>query len=227
MNDEQRADLERSIRRYWDAKDYDSAVSAALRGYGPEVFELLIALHRDEDAASEVFSIFAMGLWRGVERFTWQSSFRTWAYVIARRTSMRHRRETRLRATRFSPLPEGSRLSAIEEQVRTATISYLRTQRRARLVELRDSLSPEDQLLLMLRVDRQLAWKDLARVLHHGEGELDEESMTRFLDGQEKALTGDELIRESSRLRQRFQSIKSKLHELGKKAGLIETKKKP
>jgi RNA polymerase sigma-70 factor (ECF subfamily) len=224
MNEKQRADLERTIRRHCDAKDHDAAVSAALRGYGPEVFELLLAIHRDEADAAEVYAVFAEGLWHGVRRFEWRSSFRTWAYLIARRTSMRHRRAARVRATRFSPLPEGSKLNDLVQQTRSETISRLRTQRRANLVELRASLPAEDQLLLMLRVDRQLSWNDLARVLRHGEAELDEAAMARFLDGEESELDHEALVREAARLRQRFQSIKSKLHEMGRKAGLIEPK---
>jgi hypothetical protein len=56
-------------------------------------------------------------------------------------------------------------LSRIEHEVRAETLSYLRTVRKNRIAELRASLPPEDQELLLLRVDRQLSWNDLALVM--------------------------------------------------------------
>src|SRR5262249_42928021 len=132
--------------------------------------------------------------------------FRTWAYGIARRTSLHYQRDARRRAARFSPWPEGTNLSRIEAQVRTETQAALRTERRTRIAALRDALPPEDQQLLMLRVDRQLAWNDLAEVLRE-EGE---------------PLTGEALKREAARLRKRFQAIKEKLHDMARREGLLK-----
>lgn len=205
MDPTTRDELELQIRRLCDARDFDGATSAALRGYGPEVMEFLIAFHRSEDHASEVFSLFAEGVWRSIKGFLWTSSLRTWAYVIARRASLRYRRKARRRAAHEAPLPEGSELSAIEQQVRTETLDFLRTERRNRLLQLRESLLPEDQALLLLRVDRRLAWQDLARVLHDGDAELE----------------GDALKREAARLRKRFQLVKAKIYEMARREGLV------
>ncbi len=230
---EKRAELERAIRRHFEQKDFTAAVSEALRGYGPEVFEFLIALHRDEEDASEVFSVFAEGLWRGIAAFEWKSSFRTWAYVIARRASARYRKSSRDRAARFSAIPEGSQLSLLAQQVQSETLSYLRPQRRERLVELRDSLPKKDQALLMLRVDRELSWNDLARVLYDGEGDFEDEGLASALrevrasrpPGSEPTLEGEALIREAARLRQRFQMVKAKLYEMARREGLVGSTK--
>jgi len=198
--------LEAEIRRLMDAGDYQRAAEVALRGYGREIYELLAALHRRDDDAAEVFSLFAEGLWRGLPSFAWRSSFRTWAYAVAHKASLRFRRDARRRNARLGPLPDQSSLSALVAEVRTATRSFLRTERRSRFAELRASLPPADQALLMLRVDRKLAWADLARVLHEDD---------------DTPLEGKALEREAARLRKRFQLVKEKLYEMGRREGLI------
>jgi RNA polymerase sigma-70 factor (ECF subfamily) len=205
----QRQELELDLRRRCDARDFNGAATVALRGYGREILEFLTAFHRSETDASEVFSLFTDALWQGLERFAWTSSFRTWAYAIARYVSYSYRRDAGRRERLMgAPLPD-STVAAVAEQVRTETLSYLRTERRTRIVELRDTLPPEDRVLLMLRVDRELTWNDLARVLHDGEAELDDEILKR----------------EAARLRKRFQLIKEKIYEMARHEGLVDTAK--
>lgn len=206
MDKQQREAIEQEIRRGFDAGDLEAATSAALRGYGREFYSFLAAVHRDEAEAADVFSLLLEAIWRGLPGFGWQSSFRTWAYSTARRLSLQHRREARRRAARFAPWPEGSSLSGIAAQVRTETQAALRTERRSRIAALRETLAPADQELLMLRVDRGLAWNDLAQVLR---AEADVEP-----------LAGEALKREAARLRKQFQSIKDKLYELARREGL-------
>jgi RNA polymerase sigma-70 factor (ECF subfamily) len=207
MLPERREELEREIRTHWERGELQSAAAAAIRGYGPEIFGFLVAFHRHKEDANEVFGAFTERLWRGLPGFEWHCSFRTWAYTIARNTSLTYGREARRRAEMQAPLPDGSQLSALEQPQRSDTASYLKTQRRSRIAALRESLPREDQELLVLRVDRQLAWNDLARVLlHTDEGH---------------ALTDEVLKREAARLRKRFQVIKAQLYELGRKEGLI------
>ena len=95
-----------------------------------------------------------------------------------------------------------------ETLVRTETLSYLRTEKKDRFAAIRASLPPEDQALLVLRVDRQLSWDELARVMSSDEGEP----------------SADELKRESARLRKRYQLVKEKLLTLGERAGLVTRK---
>ena len=66
-----------------------------------------------------------------------------------------------------------------------------------RLREIRQTLPPEDQMLLVLRIERELDWKDLCRVMNP-----------------EAELGDDELTRESARLRKRFQGVKERLRQL-------------
>ena len=181
------------------------AATLAIRGYGAEIYGFLVTFHRDEEDAAEVFSIFSERLWRDLPAFQGDCSVRTWTYVLARHSSLNYRRDLRRRERRQRELPEGSELSAIVEQVRSETASYLRSERRARFTALRESLPPEDQMLLALRVDRGLAWSDLAWVLGEGAGPLGE----------------GELKREAARLRKRFQLVKERLLELGYRAGVV------
>ncbi len=210
MNEAEREELERELRQKAEARDFAGATTLALQGYGPEILRFLLALHGSEETASEVFSLFAEGLWRGLEGFSWECSFRTWAYAIARRTSLRHRRDEGRRRKRQTPLDELSAVSVIEQQVRTQTLSYLRTERKSRFAALRDGLEPDDRALLILRVDRGLAWNDLALALR----------------GEDAApLSGDALKKESARLRKRFQVLKEKLLEAGRRQGLVRSGK--
>src|SRR5271166_7110429 len=113
MDQGAREELERTIRRHCDQHDLAGAAAIAIRGYGDEIFGFLAAIHRDEDDASEVFARFSERLWAGLGSFAWQSSFRTWAYAIARNESLYYRRSEGQRAKRNQPLPEGSALSKV------------------------------------------------------------------------------------------------------------------
>jgi RNA polymerase sigma-70 factor (ECF subfamily) len=205
MTATQHEKLERELRLFLDQRDYPRAATLAIRGFGPEIFGFLLAFHRDEEEAAEVFATFSERLWRDLSTFAGSSSFRTWAYALARHASLNYRRDTRRRERRLQPLPEGSELSGIAEQVRSETLSFLRTERRSRFAELRASLPSEDQALLILRVDRGLPWNDLVRVLRAGA----------------EPLAKGELAREAARLRKRFQLLKARLLELGREAGII------
>jgi len=107
------------------------------------------------------------------------------------------------------PLSRAGPLSEIAERVRSETALSLRTQPRERLVELRRSLPELEQTLLTLRVNRQLAWLEIARILTSGP-----------LDGV-MALPPEALHAEATRLRKRFQKTKEKLRRLAAEAGLL------
>jgi RNA polymerase sigma-70 factor (ECF subfamily) len=206
MTPEARDELERSVMTHCRAGAFDAATAAALRGYGPEIASFLLAFHGTETDADEVFSVFAERLWRGLPRFGWESSLRTWAYAIARNASLTHRAATRKRGQRFAALPEGSEIAEIAAQVRSATRSFLATRARDGMARLRDSLDEPDRVLLTLRIERGLSWVELARVLRDGEGPV----------------TEAELDRAAAQLRKRFQRLKQKILEMGIREGLVK-----
>jgi RNA polymerase sigma-70 factor (ECF subfamily) len=207
MDEAGRTALEEDARARCAAGDFDGAATRAIKGYGPEIFGFLLALHRDEQDAGEVFSIFTENLWKGLRGFSWTCTLRAWAYTVARHASYRHSKNARRDAKRHAPLEGASEAGVLAVKVRTETLTYLKTEQKDRFAELRASLPADDQTLLLLRVDRKLAWEDLARIMLSEEaGPLDE------------AL----LKKESARLRKRFQLVKEKLLEMGREAGLVK-----
>lgn len=189
------AGLEAPVRRALAAGDVAGATTIALRTYGSEIYGFLIALARNEAAASDAFSLFCERLWSTLERFEWRCTLRAWCYRLARNTLVDIQRGTRATV----PL---SQVGEVADQIRTETATFLRTETKSELRKLRESLPADDQELLVLRIDRDLAWDDLARVFG-GEN-----------------LDGAELARESARLRKRFQLVKERFVTLAKERGL-------
>ncbi len=186
--------LEDQIRVATEAKDWPRAATLALEGYGPEVLGFLVTLTRSAVDASEAFSIFSEGVWRGLPKFRWEASFRTCAYRLARRAVWRLRRDPHRR--RAVPLSDAG-VSAVVEQVRSQTATYLRTETRDKVAKLRAALEPDDQALLVLRVDKKLPWRDIARVL----ADDDDDVATAELD------------KRAATLRKRFERVKAEIRE--------------
>jgi len=164
VHEEHRAKVEREVRERCESGDHAGAATAVLQGYGQEILGFLVAIHRDKAEADEVFSEVAESVWTGLPRFAWESSVRTWAYAVARHVSKTRLRNAGRRQRRMANRT-GSFFEAVVDKVRTETSAFLRTEKRTRLQALRDSLTEDDRSLLVLRVDRGLSWKELARIL--------------------------------------------------------------
>lgn len=104
------------------------------------------------------------------------------------------------------PLSRASRLSQIAHAIRTETIEAFKTETKTRIEALRDALPEDDKSLLVLRINRQLEWTEIAHVMLY-EGEPLSELM---------------LKREAARLRKRFQLVKERLRKMARQEGLIE-----
>ena len=161
MSDD-RAALEERIKAAADGGQWTDAATAALTGYGEEILGYLVAITRSETDASDAFSLFAEDLWKGLPKFRWECTFRTWAYGLARHAFARIKRDPHRR--RAVPLGD-SHVDALVEQVRSRTATFLRTETKDKVAKLRAALDPDDQTLLILRINRGLAWRDIARVL--------------------------------------------------------------
>jgi RNA polymerase sigma-70 factor (ECF subfamily) len=208
--------LETEVRGLCDKGDHAAAATAILRGYGPELLGFLSAVHHDETQAGDAFSDLSEAIWRSLPRFAWESSVRTWAYAVARNVSRTNRRNA-ARRNRIVERPGDSFFQQVAQSVRTETLAFLRTEKKTRLQALRDALPQEDRMLLVLRVDRGLAWNELARILveqQSGEETGEEADATPIDDAT--------VVREAARLRKRFQLVKDRLRELARKEGLIE-----
>lgn len=194
MPDEVKERGELQIRRHHEARSLTEAVTLGLELYGDEIFGYLAALERSGCEAEEVFAAFAEALWSSLPRFRWDSSFRTWAYAIARYTLMQHRRRARTAALR-SP-PGDLRLEEIAERVRSSTAPHLRSSLQLRLEQLRAELDEDDHALLILRIDRQLSWREIAEIMRPRDQPFADEDAAR---------------RAAAALRKRFERLKAQL----------------
>lgn len=157
----QSAAIEQEVAERLRESDLRGAFEAGVRGYGAEVLGYLVATLRDEPAAREVYAELLAQLWQSLPSFERSCSFRTWVYAIAFRAAARHRRQARRR--REEPLATAPSWPAAS--VRVSTALHQRTEARDWLARARESLSPSERSLLVLRVDRALPWDEVARIL--------------------------------------------------------------
>jgi RNA polymerase sigma-70 factor (ECF subfamily) len=177
------------------AGDHRGAATLALRLYGPKILGYLQVVLRNEADAADAFSIFAEHLWRGLPGWRGESSLRTWAFKLAWNAALNLRDEAWRRKGRGFHTSEASQLA---DEIRTRTAVRVERQR-AHLATLRAELSDEEQTLLVLRVDQELAWEEIAEVLATPEGRPD-----------------------SATLRKRFERMKERLAKLARDRGLVE-----
>jgi RNA polymerase sigma-70 factor (ECF subfamily) len=198
---------EQAIREAHSAGQLDAAATATLAAYGHEIRSFIGSRVRDKHDADEVYSMFAEDLWVGLPKFSWRCSMRTWAYTLARNAMTRYMTSPQRRAARNLPLSWPGALSELVEQVRSATRAYQKTDVKDRFLALRERLDPEDQMLLTLRVDRQMSYHDLA-IMMSGNPECDDAVIER----------------ETVRLRQAFTRLRRELRRLGEAEGLLKPK---
>ena len=170
------------------------AAAELLRGYGGELYSFLVATLREASDADEAFSMFCEDVWRGLADFRGSSSYRTWLYQVARHAAFRLRRGDGRRRKRTA-LDGGEAAEEIAAEIRTTTASFLKTDVKDKFRALRDMLRPEDKELLVLRLDRELEWSDIAEVLEQ----------------------------DPATLRKRFERLKERLRVLADQAGLLKS----
>jgi RNA polymerase sigma-70 factor (ECF subfamily) len=187
--------LEAQLASLLDQGRLSDAAAASIRGYGPQILGYLASILRDDGLADEAFSRFAEDLWKGIAGFRRESSFRTWAYRVAWSAARDIQTEAfRRRGRRL----ETAEISQIVAEVRTSSAAWLKEDARDKLDRLRKSLSPEDQTLLILRINRELSWKEVAQVLSTAEAPIDEAT-----------------------LRKRFERVKTRLRKLAEEQGVV------
>ncbi|BDG05454.1 RNA polymerase sigma factor [Anaeromyxobacter oryzae] len=187
--------VDQRVRALIAAGDPRAAATEAIRELGPSVFGYLRSILRDEEDAADAFSHFAEDLWRGIEGFRGEASFRTWAYKIAWCAAMHVRSDAWRRRGRRFETGEASRLA---EDIRTRSVIRDEQRRRA-LDRIRGSLTAEEQTLLFLRLDQELEWADVAEVL-----------------------SAEGAPVEPAALRKRYERLKERLAERLREEGLAE-----
>ncbi len=199
-NDRER--VEQEIRELCQRGDIGGAVERALQGYGMEIMRLMASVLHNPELAKDAFSVFCESLLKGLPAFRWESSFRTWAYRLARNACYQlvHSPAARETPVSASGIPEASL------RQRSDTRPWQRTSVKERFRQLRESLDPDDRMLLLLRVDQRLPWTEVARVMW---------------DSDEEA-TSAAITRKATALRQQFQRVKTHLRQMAIEQGLIE-----
>jgi RNA polymerase sigma-70 factor (ECF subfamily) len=188
--------LEQTIAGHIAASDFSAAATVAIESMGPQILGYLGATLRNDDAAHDVFGYFCEQLWRSIESFRAESSFKTWTYKLVMRSVSRYRRDGFRRLGRQLGSGEAS---ALAEQVRSRTAPYLQTAIKDKISKLREALEPDEQTLLFLRVDQGLSWNDVAAVMSE--------------DGEPV---------EVAALRKRFERAKTRLRKLAEEHGLLD-----
>lgn len=196
MPDEEgrRSSVENAIHQHAEVEQFEKAATAAIEHYGPELLGYLHAMAPSPTEADELFSELCEKIWKSLPGFRWASSFRTWSYTIARNLIRDRHRARRGPEGRVVGLGDASEVSRLAQQVKSTTAVYLKTESKTKLQQIRDAMDPDDRTLLILRVDRKLAWRDIAVIMAEGDEETDVTKLT-------------------ARLRKRFERLKEKLRE--------------
>jgi RNA polymerase sigma-70 factor (ECF subfamily) len=187
-------ELNIAVGAHLDAGDVEAAATVVVRNLGPHILGYLRGVLRDPDDADDAFARWAENVWRGIAGFRGEAALETWCHRVAWHAAMRVLRDPHYRRRR--PLPS-SQASLLADEVRRTTSTF-GTTAQDRVAELRRALSPEDQTLLVLRLDRDLPWRDVALVMAE-EG----------VDVSEAAL------------RKRYERIKERVRQLAVESGLL------
>jgi RNA polymerase sigma-70 factor, ECF subfamily len=194
---------EQDVRRAWEDGDLDAVATLAVKRYGPEILGVLAVQLRSTADAADAFSLFAEHLWRGLPGFQWRCSLRAWAHRVARNAAVRWATDGARSPERNLSMEQGG-VFEVADRVRSSTLVHLRTEVKSEIRRLREELPPAEQMLLILRIDKEMEWEEIAAALA------------------EQDLDPDELKREAARLRKRFQLVTEKLRELARKRGLLD-----
>lgn len=193
MGEEERRDIDETVQRLCRAGDYRSAATQVIVKYGEELHRFARNRCRTDADADDVFAIFCEDLWRGVPNFAWRCGLRCWLYKLARHAGHR-----------FATAPERRVEHNVELSDVTNQLAVCRTHDSAELHEagvrnqlqdLRQRLNSEEQVIVMLRVDAELSFREIAQAL----------ALPAL------GLSDAELAREASRIRKRFQLAKRRL----------------
>jgi RNA polymerase sigma-70 factor (ECF subfamily) len=200
------ADVEAQVRAACDSGDHSTATHILIECYGPELLGFIEALVRDAADADDAFAMFCEDTWRGIAKFEWRCSVRCWSYTLARNAAFRFLRS--LENGHLVPLSRSPELDGIVRKVRSTTALHARTEVKSQMRKLREQLALDEQTILILRVDKNLSWEEVARVLAGDDSDED-------------------LGRSTARVRKRFQLVKNKLRRMAEEAGLLTTRNGP
>lgn len=169
--------LEARVREWIARGDAARGLTEVLSIYGPEVygFLMVVAPH----AARVVYVAVCDGGARELDAFEWHCSLRTWIYAVAHR-ALREHAPSEYVSSEKSP----ARAARDEGPYRRPP--------RASVTVLRKALSGTERELLVLRMGRNMSWREIAQI------EIGDESASRLLAAE-------------AVLRRRFSRLRAKL----------------
>ena len=170
------------------------AATLVIQAHGPAVLRYLRALLRDEGTVDDAFSLFGEWVWRGIANFRGEAPLRSWTLGVAWNAAQRVRDEAWQKHKARLSTGFASKLVA---KIRTTSPGTLE-RRDEGLDQLRGELAAEDQNLLVLRLDQELAWEDIAVVL-----------------------SGSGSPVKPSALRKRFERLKERMAKRARERGLL------
>lgn len=152
--------IETEIGRLMERRDWNSAVDAAISAYGPEILGYLRSVLRSSALAEEALQAFGLALAKGMPDFKRTCEFRLWAYVVAKNEALRVLKKER----KYTALD-----SAARDQIPAPSVYQPETWERTvktRIMDcIRARLSADDLEVIVLHVDRGMAWDDIACIL--------------------------------------------------------------
>ncbi|MFT3913531.1 MAG: sigma-70 family RNA polymerase sigma factor [Anaeromyxobacteraceae bacterium] len=183
------------VRALLAGGDLAGAATAVIQAFTPVALSYLRPMLRDEEDVKDALSIWAENAWRGLPRFEWRSSLKTWCVRLACNVGLNFKgRAHHKRVRRFEP----GEASALAEDFRTASALRVERQRRG-ILALREELTPSEQTLLFLRADQELPWEEVASILSE---------------------VGPAVT--PTTLAKRFERLKERLGQLARERGLID-----
>jgi len=198
---------ESEIRGLCERRAYNEAVELALDLYGEELVRFTRAVVRRPDLAQEVYACVCEKLLRNLPRFRWESSLRMWLFRVARNECMEGLRP---RARREYPVSQPLPQDAVQRE-RSQTKPWLRTDVKEGFRALREQLSPQERMLLQLKVEQDLSWTDVAEALWE----------------EPAPPTREALEKRAVALRQQFKRLKERLKALAVESGLLTAEDPP
>lgn len=177
--------VDAEVRRLVAANEVDRATDLVVRAYGGELIRWLRNTLPSDADAYDAFSLASEALWKSLGQFESRCSVRAWFYMLARQASAR----VWSRTVREELV--GSELDFAVSVWRAASPRHERV-----YDQIRQYLDDDEELLLTLRVDRGLLWREVALVL----------------DG--KISSNGALVRRTAHLRKQFERIKARLRDL-------------
>jgi RNA polymerase sigma-70 factor, ECF subfamily len=205
MQEVDRKKLEEEVRDLCQRGEVGQAVERVLQGHGTEVQRVMSGILRDEVRVQDAYSIFCERLLKGLPGFRGEGQLWMWLYRMARNSCLQLLKSP---AGREMPVSD-SQFPDQAQQERSQTPPWQQAAMKERFRTLRESLQPQERMLLTLRLDQQLSWREVAQQMADSQGPLTEEALNR------RATT----------LRQQFQRAKARLHALALEDSVLGRRK--